>query len=154
MTENKVFAEKITLWTNSIQPNLTEALNLIPDKHLYYAPAEGMLELGNIFLHLSESSDWWYDELMKGNESVQLICDEPKKKVEIMAAMEIHWERLERFFKEKAETFDKTYKFEYEGDVYNFTGHWIFNHIFEHDIHHRSQINQYLRILGLTPPKV
>lgn len=30
----------------------------------------------------------------------------------------------------------------------------LFTHLLMHDIHHRSQINQYLRILGIKPSAI
>ena len=35
-----------------------------------------------------------------------------------------------------------------------FTLHWILDHVQEHEIHHRAQLNLYLRIMGITPPSI
>ena len=32
--------------------------------------------------------------------------------------------------------------------------HWILDHVQEHEIHHRAQLNLYLRMLGITPPSI
>ena len=34
------------------------------------------------------------------------------------------------------------------------TLHWILDHVQEHEIHHRAQLNLYLRLMGVTPPSV
>jgi uncharacterized damage-inducible protein DinB len=35
-----------------------------------------------------------------------------------------------------------------------FTLHWILDHVQEHEIHHRAQLNLYLRLLGIAPPSI
>ena len=34
------------------------------------------------------------------------------------------------------------------------TLHWILDRLQEHEIHHRAQLNLYLRRLGLEPPSI
>jgi uncharacterized damage-inducible protein DinB len=34
------------------------------------------------------------------------------------------------------------------------TLHWILDHLQEHDIHHRAQLNLYLRLMGIEPPSI
>jgi len=115
-----------------------------------------MITLGKVFLHISECSDWWYDEVMKGKKATELaFADKPcPSKEKLKEYLELHWQRLERFFADSPEVLSKTYPIEHEGKTHHMEGHWIFTHQFEHDIHHRSQINQYLRILGIQPPKI
>ena len=157
LSENNLLLEyQIKFWRESLKPTLDKALELTPEDKFNWAPAEKMITLGNIFLHISECSDWWYDEVMKGKKSTELAfanapCP-PKEK--IAEYLEIHCQRLERFFAEPPELLSKIYKIEHQSKTFNLDGYWIFTHLLEHDIHHRSQINQYLRILGIKPPKI
>ena len=153
---NPLLENQIKFWRESLKPTLDKALELTPEDKLNWAPAEKMLTLGNIFLHISECSDWWYDEVMKGKKAIELaFADKPcPSKEKLMEFLKNHWERIERFFSEPSEVLGKTYKIEHEGKTYSLDGNWIFTHLLEHDIHHRSQINQYLRILGIAPPKI
>jgi uncharacterized damage-inducible protein DinB len=154
MLETKcgVVKSLITMWRESIRPRVNQALELTPEDKLDWAPVEKMISLGNIFLHFAETSDWWYDEVMKGCNSVELAVGSCSPKSEIVKHLNAHWERMERFFAEPPDVLEKTYEVKRKDKTYTFTGNWIFVHLFEHDIHHRSQINQYLRILGITPP--
>jgi uncharacterized damage-inducible protein DinB len=68
--------------------------------------------------------------------------------------MEVHWERLERLFAGDPKILAKEYQYSGRTKTHTCTGYWIFSHLLEHDIHHRSQINQYLRILGVEPPEI
>ncbi|OGC83787.1 MAG: hypothetical protein A2W07_00455 [candidate division Zixibacteria bacterium RBG_16_43_9] len=157
LSENNPLLEyQIKFWRESVKPPLNQALELVPEDKLNWAPADKMISLGKLFLHISECSDWWYEEVMKGKKSTELafadVTCPPKEK--IAQYLEIHWQRLERFFAEPPEVLSGTYKIERRGKTVELDGYWIFTHLLEHDIHHRSQINQYLRILGIAPPKI
>ena len=41
-----------------------------------------------------------------------------------------------------------------QGPERRYTLHWILDHVQEHEIHHRAQLNVYLRLMGITPPSV
>ena len=41
-----------------------------------------------------------------------------------------------------------------DGVERTYTVHWILDHVQEHEIHHRSQLNLYLRMLGIEPPSI
>lgn len=153
---NHLLESQIKFWRESVKPPLNQALELVSEDKLNWAPADKMISLGKLFLHISECSDWWYEEVMKGKKSTELaFADVPcPSKEKIAEHLEIHWQRLERFFAEPPEVLSKVYKIERPGETFSLDGYWIFTHLLEHDIHHRSQINQYLRILGITPPKI
>ncbi len=151
---NDLLRYQIKFWRESIKPTLNQALELAPADKLNWAPADKMITLGNIFLHIPEASDAWYEEVMKGNESTELAKGPCPPKDKIAQYLEIHWKRLERFFAEPPQVLSKIYKIEHLGKTYSLDGYWIFTHLLEHDIHHRSQINQYLRILKIPPPKI
>ena len=155
--DTAIFESQIKLWRESIKPTLTKALELTPEDKLDWAPAEGMITIGNIFLHISECSDWWFDEVINGKKAVDLSLAPDMKsppKAEIVKYMEIHWERMERFFKAVPDIIGKTYEFKGKEKTHHFEGTWIYTHLLEHDLHHRSQIHQYLRIMGIKPPEI
>ena len=151
------FESQIKLWRESIKPTLNQALEKSPEDKLSWSPSPGMYSLGNIFLHISECSDWWYDEVMKQQKAGELVASPAApvlRKSKIQEYMNIHWERLDRMFSEPIDVFAKTYRFKGRTQEHQFDGFWIFTHLLEHDIHHRSQINHYLRILGIVPPEI
>ncbi|MCJ7457481.1 MAG: DinB family protein [candidate division Zixibacteria bacterium] len=153
---NPLLEYQMKFWRESLKPTLNQALELAPIDKLDWAPADKMIPLGKLFIHISEASDWWYDEVMKGKTLTgRAYADKPSPAKETIAHyLETHWERMERLFSEPSEVLGKTYKIEHEGKTHSLDGYWIFTHLLEHDIHHRSQINQYLRILGIAPPKI
>jgi uncharacterized damage-inducible protein DinB len=155
---NPLIANQIELWRESIKPTLTAALQSVPADKLDWAPGGGdMITLGNIFLHISECSDWWFDEVMNKQKSKELVPSARSAaplKADIANHMEAHWERMERFFAGNPQILAQEYQYTGRDGTYTRTGYWIFTHLLEHDIHHRSQINQYLRILGVEPPEI
>jgi len=158
--KNPLLDTQINFWQGNIKRSIMEAFELMPEEKRDWTPAENMIPLGQLFLHFAEASDWWYTDIVKGEPSVELARAGEKcpPREQIKKHLDEHWERLERFFGEPAETFEKIYKREgiYEGKRWKIEhdGYWIFTHLFEHDIHHRSQVNHYLRILGIKPPRI
>ncbi len=151
---NALLAYQIKLWRESIKPSLNEALKRTPRNKLDWAPAKNMITLGQIYLHIAECSDWWYDEVMKGNDSVELATGKCPSKRIIARHLDDHWRRLERFFVENPRVLVEKHRAPGRPKSFRPTGIWIFTHLLEHDLHHRSQINQYLRILNITPPRI
>jgi uncharacterized damage-inducible protein DinB len=41
-----------------------------------------------------------------------------------------------------------------DGPERRYTLHWILDHVQEHEIHHRAQLNLYLRLMGIEPPSI
>ena len=151
---NALVQSQITLWKELIRPNIDRALALVPDDKLDWAPAANMLTLGNIFLHISECSDWWYGEVIRGSPAMELSGGSCPPKTIIAMLLDAHWSRLDELFARPPETLSESYSVTREGKTTRYDGCWLFTHLLEHDIHHRGQINQYLRILGITPPEI
>lgn len=141
-------------WFDEVKPPLMKALDLAPDDKLDWAPADKMLSLGNIFMHIAEASMGWIEDVIDGNKFDELTPGPSLPKNNIQNLMNEHWQRLDNFFNRYSGITEKTYPIEWQGKTYNLRAEWIMLHLFEHDIHHRSQINQYLRILGINPPKI
>jgi uncharacterized damage-inducible protein DinB len=141
-------------WMEEVRPPIPKALELTPDDKLDWAPAKDMITLGNIFMHIAEASDWWITTVINDKKFTDYT---PCPSLEIAGLLDAHWKRLEEFFASAPEVLKQEYdmrRFKRDSSV---TGEWIFLHLLEHDIHHRSQINHYLRILGILgikPPRI
>ncbi|MCP4579990.1 MAG: DinB family protein [candidate division Zixibacteria bacterium] len=141
-------------WIENIKPPLMNALDLAPDDKLDWAPAEKMISLGNIFMHIPECSAWWISKLIDGIDFDDLTPGQSLPKNKIAGLLDQHWQRLDGFFARTPDILSTNYSYHHDGKDWNFEGRWIMIHVLEHDLHHRSQINQYLRILGIAPPKI
>ncbi len=155
MSESEFSLERLTaFWFDEVKPPLIKALDLTPDDKLDWAPAENMITLGNIFMHISEASAWWIDTVIDRHKFIDRTPGPSLPIPQITAMLDAHWERLEDFFARSPEILEAKYdlrRFKRDREV---DGYWIFMHLLEHDIHHRSQINHYLRILGIKPPRI
>jgi uncharacterized damage-inducible protein DinB len=155
--KNPLLVSQIKFWREQLKPSILKSLECSPDDKLNWAPATGMITLGNLYSHISECSEWWFDQVVCGGKSerARTAPQSPVlSKAGISNYMDAHWERLERFFAADPSILTKSYKVSGRDKTHKFDGYWIFTHLLEHDIHHRSQINQYLRILGITPPNI
>jgi uncharacterized damage-inducible protein DinB len=148
------FVDLTKFWQHEVAPPIDKALQDVPDDKLDWAPANDMITLGNIFMHIAEASDWWINAIVNGNEYTNYTPCPSLPKPQIAAMLDAHRERLEEFFAGAPEVLDEDYDMNRVGRNRTVTGRWIFLHLFEHDIHHRSQINHYLRILGIKPPRI
>jgi uncharacterized damage-inducible protein DinB len=141
-------------WIFEVKPPIMQAIEIVPADKLDWTPAEKMISLGNIFMHISEASSYWLDGIVDGQPFKDFTPCPSFPKNEIVALLEEHWQRLDNFFARSPEIMEKTYELKCGDKVNKLYGHWIMLHLFEHDIHHRSQINHYLRILGMEPPQI
>lgn len=141
-------------WVNEVKPPLMEALLLTPEDKFDWAPAEKMLSLGNIFMHIGETSMWWIGKVIDNMAYSDLTPGPSLSKDKIREMLEDHWRRIDGFFIRSPRIIEKSYPFTRRGKETKLEGRWIMMHLLEHDIHHRCQINQYLRILGIEPPKI
>jgi uncharacterized damage-inducible protein DinB len=155
--KNPLMTSQIKHWRECIKPSITQSFESSPDNKLNWAPAVKMITLGRLFAHISECSEWWFDQVInsrRAKDSVTVPSKLIPTRAEISRFLDAHWDRLERFFSCDPSILKMNYKVAGREKAHNFDGYWIFTHLLEHDIHHRSQINQYLRILGIEPPKI
>ena len=141
-------------WQESVKPPLMKAFELVPDDKLDWVPAKDMMSLGNIFLHIAECSEWWIGDVIDGKDSHERMSAPCPSKEKIAELLNEHWQRLDDFFTRTPEVLEKVYKYKGKEKTREFEGRWIMMHVLEHDIHHRCQANQYLRILGIAPPQI
>lgn len=141
-------------WLDEVRPPIGRALDVAPESKLNWAPNDNMITLGNLFMHIAEASDWWISAIVdSGDYTDYTPClSHPKNDIAVM--LDKHWKRLEDFFARAPKVLEGEYDMSKYGRDRTVSGYWIFLHLLEHDIHHRSQINHYLRILGIHPPRI
>ena len=141
-------------WFDEVKPPIMKALEATPDDKLEWIPAEKMITLGNIFMHISEASDWWITRVIYKKEAKDYTPCKSFPRDHIKTLLDDHWYRLEKFFDACPKILEGKYLIDWRKPPETVDGFWIMLHLLEHDIHHRSQINHYLRILGVKPPRI
>jgi uncharacterized damage-inducible protein DinB len=155
-------------WDAQYRPYLLAAVRALPPEHFDWKPRPEMLTAQQIVLHIAETERWWIRHIVDGEDDYvdYVIADEkagvgwvnnydaPDHNAMLFALEDAH-RHTQRWFgmppKELANVHIRTRG---DGSRQTHTLHWILDHVQEHEIHHRAQLNLYLRLLGLTPPSI
>jgi uncharacterized damage-inducible protein DinB len=154
-------------WDAQYRPYLLDAVRALPPEHYEWKPRPEMLTARQIVLHIAEVEFYWVNHVIDGEKYRDFVgahpdpaqgwttdYDAPDANAMLFALEEAH-RHTQRWFglppAKLAETRSRTRS---DGSVLVSSVHWILDHVQEHEIHHRAQLNLYLRLLGLTPPSI
>ena len=155
-------------WDAQYRPRLLDAVRLLPPEHFDWKPAPAMLTARQVVLHIAEAERWWMRHVVDGEDDYvdYVIADEkagigwidaydaPDHNALLMALEDAH-RHTQRWFGLPPAALAKVYtRTRGDGSKKDSTLHWILDHVQEHEIHHRGQLNLYLRMLGITPPSI
>ena len=154
-------------WDAQYRPYLLEAVNRFPEAQLDYKPRAEMLTARQIIVHIAETERSWIHAVMEGGPDEEWVvpADDPADgwrtviDVPDLAALR---ELLERWHeptrrwlgRSAGELGRMVHRRFNDGTERTYTVHWILDHVQEHEIHHRAQLNLYLRLLGIEPPSI
>lgn len=154
-------------WDAQYRPMLIHAVEAFPPEHLGFKPRPEMLTAQQMILHIAEAERGWIDNIVGGGPAQEWVepAADPAQgwrdtygapdHATLLALLE-EWHRpTQKLFDLPASELSRvvTYKPE-DGEERRYTLHWILDHVQEHEIHHRGQLNLYLRLLGITPPSI
>ena len=153
-------------WDTQYRPYLLMALDALPPERFDWTPQKDMLTAHQIVVHIAEAERVWTD-IIEGREPVEWVVEranpsdgfETKIDAKDHAALRKLLEDCHRpiqawFERPLSELAHRVTYRAYDGVERNYTLHWILDHVQEHEIHHRSQLNLYLRMMGITPPSI
>ena len=154
-------------WDAQYRPYLLMAVDALPREHFDFKPRAEMLTAHQAIVHIAEAERAWIHFVVDGNPEEEWVSEatDPsqgwKTVIEAPDHASLHrlleeWHRptqrwLERPASELGRILTRTLP---DGSVRKYTLHWILDHVQEHEIHHRAQLNMYLRMLGITPPSI
>ena len=154
-------------WDAQYRPYLVDAVRALPPEHFDWKPRPEMLTARQIVMHIAEAENYWIHHVVDGEPYEDLVLslddpadgyvteyDAPDHNALLFLLEEAH-RHTQRWFglpaSELARSISRT---RMNGEKQTQTLHWILDHVQEHEIHHRCQLNLYLRLLGLTPPSI
>jgi len=153
-------------WDSKIRPYLLDAIDLLPAAHFDYKPQPDMLTARQVILHIAETERYWVHHIVEGEPFEDFIVreegtpgwatryDAPDHNAMCFALEEYH-RHTQRLFGLPEKELGRIVTFTPRGGPpEEYSLHWILAHVQEHEIHHRAQLNMYLRMLGIAPPKV
>jgi uncharacterized damage-inducible protein DinB len=154
-------------WDVQYRPYLLMAAHALPREHFDFKPRPEMLTAQQTIVHIAEAERGWLHSVVDGTpdeEWVSLQADPAEGWKTVIDAPDhaaLHrlleeWHRptqrwLDRPSSELARISTRKLA---DGSERRYTLHWILDHVQEHEIHHRAQLNLYLRMLGITPPSI
>ena len=154
-------------WDPQYRPYLLMAVEALPPDRFDFKPKPQMLTARQIIVHIAEVERWWIHHLVDGGsyEDWVVELEDPaqgwKTAREVpdhpaLLALLDEWHRpTQRWFTQPAAELGRVITYQpADGTERRATLHWILDHVQEHEIHHRAQLNIYLRLMGITPPSV
>jgi uncharacterized damage-inducible protein DinB len=154
-------------WDAQYRPMLLQAVEALPAKQFHFKPHPEMLTAHQLILHIAEAERAWLHTVVEGGSDEEWVipADDPAQGWKTVYDAPDHaalLRLLEEWHKPTQSWFEKpaaelarviTYR-PPDRPERRFTLHWILDHVQEHEIHHRAQLNLYLRLLGVTPPSI
>lgn len=154
-------------WEAQYRHYLVEALNRFPEAQLDFKPRPELLTARQTFVHIAEAELAWIDAVIDGNpeqewvspaadpaDGWRLVIDPPDHAA-IRALLERCHEPTKRLLDRSPDELSRVIHRRFtDGIERTYTVHWILDHVQEHEIHHRGQLNLYLRLIGIEPPSI
>jgi len=154
-------------WDTQYRPFLLAAVAALPRERFDYKPTPEMFTAHQMIVHVAENERFWIHAVVEGGayEDWVVPAEDPKQgwvtaidlpdHASLFAVME-KWHRntqnqLDRPVADLAKVIPWRSP---GGRESKWTLHWILDHLQEHEIHHRGQLNQYLRLMGIEPPSI
>ncbi len=154
-------------WDAQYRPHLRMAVDALPREHFDFKPTPAMLTAHQIIVHIAEAERAWIHMVVEGHPHEEWVTELPDPSQGWRTVIDApdhaalqrlleEWHRptqvwLERPLSELGRIITRTLP---DGSVRTYTLHWILDHVQEHEIHHRAQLNTYLRMLGIAPPSI
>lgn len=155
-------------WDTQYRPFLLAAAAALPREQFDFKPRPEMFTAHQILVHIAECERGWIHNVVEGGPYEEWVVphEDPRQgwvtavdlpdHASLYAVLE-KWHRdtqnwLDRPVAELSRVF--TSKSHHSGEERRWTLHWILDHLQEHEIHHRAQLNVYLRLMGIEPPSI
>ena len=165
------FAGKIRsfypFWDAQYRPFLIRAVEALPADGFDFKPRPEMLTAQQIIIHIAETERGWIHNIVEGGPYAEWVGphhDPAQGWVTLYDAPDHHslldlldeWHcHTQRWLDKPASELTRVITFQPpDGQERRYTLHWILDHLQEHEIHHRAQLNLYLRLMGIEPPSI
>ena len=154
-------------WDAKYRPFLLQAVEALPADRFEFKPRPDMLTAQQVILHIAEAERGWIHNVVEGGPYEEWVVphQDPAQgwvtahpasdRAALLAVLE-EWHRpTQKLLERPAAEIGRVISYRpAEGPERRYTLHWILDHVQEHEIHHRAQLNLYLRLMGITPPSM
>ena len=157
-------------WDAQYRPYLLLALDALPQERFDFKPRPEMFTAQQIIVHIAENEWGFIHNIVDGGEAPEwdhwvvkregpsqgwkTVRDAPDHSA-LRGLLEESHRATQRWFARPAAELGRVFRWAGDGGrERKATLHWILDGVQEHEIHHRAQLNMYLRLMGVTPPSV
>ena len=154
-------------WDVQYRPFLLRAVEALPADRFDFKPRPEMFTAHQVIVHIAETEAWWISHLVDGEPIEDWVIAHPDRAqgwktlirvpdhAGLIALLETWHRPTQRWLARPAAELGRVITYRPAPDVERrATLHWILDHVQEHEIHHRAQLNLYLRLMGIEPPSV
>lgn len=153
-------------WDLGHRPFLLHTIAAFPAADLDFKPRPESLTAREMLVHIAEAEYAWIAHIIDGAPYEEWVvpADDPAQGWKLAVEAPDHAALvalLERWHQPTQAWLDRpvaelsrliTYRSQVDGVERQYTLQWILDNAQQHEIHHRAQLNLYLRMLGHTPP--
>lgn len=157
-------------WDTLYRPYLLLALDALPRERFDFKPRPDMLTARQIVVHIAENEWGFVHNIVDGGSSGKweqwlVEHEDPSQGWKTLRDVDDHaglrslleetHRPTQRWFAQPAA--ELGHVFGWAGDAgaeRKATLHWILDGLQAHELHHRAQLNLYLRLMGITPPSM
>ena len=154
-------------WDTQYRPYLIEAVKRLPLEHFGYKPRPDMLTAQQTVIHIAEAEHGWIENIVNGGPYEEWVVeskepgqgwvatiDAPDHDT-LFTLLERNHRPTQKWLEKPDEELARVFIYKRpDGEEVHCTLHWILDHVQEHEIHHRAQLNLYLRMMGIEPPSI
>jgi uncharacterized damage-inducible protein DinB len=154
-------------WDAQYRPFLLQAVQALPAERFDFKPRPEMLTAHQIVVHIAETERGWIHHVVEGGPDEEWVVPhrdpaqgwmtvyEAPDHARLLAMLEECHRFTQRWLEKAVAELGRVIEYRRPGGPERrYTLHWILDHLQEHEIHHRAQLNLYLRLLGITPPSI
>ena len=154
-------------WDTRIRPFLILAVGALPQDRFGFKPAPALYTAHQVIVHIAEAERGWISNVVDGGDYEEWIIpnadpaagwvttiDAPDHTA-LLALLERSHRRTQHWLDQPAAELDRVVTSQPPaGPPRSMTLHWVLDRLQEHEIHHRAQLNLYLRLMGVEPPSI
>ena len=152
-------------WDARYRPFLLQAVAALPAERFDFKPRPEMFTAHQIVVHIAECERGWIDIVEGGPYEKWVVPHEDPKQgwvtvvnepdhAALYAVLEKSHKSTQHWLDQPASELSRVITWRSELGARHATLHWILDGLQEHEIHHRAQINLYLRLMGIEPPSI
>jgi uncharacterized damage-inducible protein DinB len=154
-------------WDSQIRPFLIRAVKALPADRFDWKPRPEMFTAQQIIVHIAETERGWIHNAVDGGTYEEWVvpAEDPAQgwvaireapDHEALLALIEEWHRpTQRWLERPVAELDRVYVNTHpDFGERRYTLHWALDRVQEHEIHHRAQLNLYLRLMGVEPPSI